>query len=197
MNTMSLSQSTSSIQAKSSISFDRRALIPLKENILWQIEVGVVRTSTLLEDGELITFGLWGPGDIVGKILAGVSTYQVDCLSQVKACPLVLSPNQSLAKTTFNHLQQLQELTIIRSYKRVEVMLLRLLSWLAQKFGQEVKTGQLIDLRMTHQDLADMLGSTRVTITRTLSQLEQQGLIERLSLHQIILREEDMWHYEI
>jgi CRP-like cAMP-binding protein len=76
-------------------------------------------------------------------------------------------------------------------------MLLRLLSWLAQKFGQEVKTGQLIDLRMTHQDLADMLGSTRVTITRTLSQLEQQGLIERLSLHQIILREEDMWHYEI
>ena len=197
MNTMSLSQSTSSIQAKSTISFDRRAIIPLKENILWQIEVGVVRTSTLLEDGELITFGLWGPGDIVGKILAGVSTYQVDCLSQVKAYPLVLSPNQSLAKTTFNHLQQLQELTIIRSYKRVEVMLLRLLNWLAQKFGQEVKTGQLIDLRMTHQDLADMLGSTRVTITRTLSQLEQQGLIERLSLHQIILREEDMWHYEI
>jgi len=41
------------------------------------------------------------------------------------------------------------------------------------------------------------LGATRVTVTRTLNQLEQQGLIERLPLQRIILREEEVWHYEI
>lgn len=95
------------------------------------------------------------------------------------------------------HIQQTEELTVIRSYRRIDLMLLKLLAWFAQKFGCEAKTGQLIDLRLTHQDLADMLGATRVTITRALGQLEQQGLIERLPLHRIIVREEGFWHYQI
>jgi CRP-like cAMP-binding protein len=42
-----------------------------------------------------------------------------------------------------------------------------------------------------------MLGSTRVTITRILGQFEEEGLIDRLSLHRIVVREEDIWYYEI
>lgn len=76
-------------------------------------------------------------------------------------------------------------------------MLLNLLNWLAQKFGKETNHGQLIDLRLTHQDIADILGSTRVTITRLLSQIQQQGLIDRFALHRIVLHEEVAWHYEI
>jgi len=76
-------------------------------------------------------------------------------------------------------------------------MVLTLLSWLAKKFGREVETGQLIDRRLTHQNFAGMLGTTRVTITRTLSQFEQQGLIHRLPLRRIVLKESDFWHYEI
>jgi CRP-like cAMP-binding protein len=105
--------------------------------------------------------------------------------------------NQPLGKIVFAHLQQLQELTVIRSYKRVETMLAQLLGWLGQKFGREVVEGKLIELRLTHQDLGDILGITRVTVTRTLNQLEQQGLIERLPLHQIILRESEVWYYQI
>jgi len=68
-------------------------------------------------------------------------------------------------------------------------MLLKLLAWLSTRFGQDVDTGRLIDLRLTYQDLSELLGATRVTVTRTLNQLEQQGLIERLPLQRIILRE--------
>ncbi len=76
-------------------------------------------------------------------------------------------------------------------------MVVKLLTWLAKKFGREVASGNLIDLRLTHQDIADMLNSTRVTITRILTQLEEQGLIHRLPLHRIVLKEEELWHYEI
>ncbi|MGL4377557.1 MAG: hypothetical protein ACRCT1_14050, partial [Microcoleaceae cyanobacterium] len=41
--------------------FPRRALLPNKKDGLWQIESGVVRTLTWLEDGTIITLGLWGP----------------------------------------------------------------------------------------------------------------------------------------
>lgn len=86
---------------------------------------------------------------------------------------------------------------VIRSHKRIDTMLLRLLSWLAKRFGRTVEHGQLIDLRLTHQDLSELLGSTRVTVTRTLSQLEQQKLIQRISLRRIVLSEDELWHYEI
>ena len=85
----------------------------------------------------------------------------------------------------------------IRSHKRVDVMLLKLLAWLNTRFGQDVDIGRLIDLRLTHQDLSELLRATRVTITRTLNQLEQQELIERLPLQRVILREEEIRHYEI
>lgn len=98
-----------------------------------------------------------------------------------------------MTTTVFCNLQ----LMMIRSYKTVEIMLIKLLSWLAKKFGRAVETGQLIDLRLTHQDIAEILNSTRVTITRVLTNLEERGLIHRLPLHRIVLKEEQIWHYEI
>lgn len=194
---MTLTEQLNRTNAKIRLSFERRALISLQKNKLWQIESGIIRTSGLLDDGSLVVFGLWQCGDVVGKAIAGVDTYQIECLTPVEVVCLHGDDNHLLNEIVFAHVQQLQELTLIRSNKRVDVMLLKLLAWLAQKFGRAVVQGQLIELRLTHQDLADLLGSTRVTITRTLSQLEQQGLIERASLHRIILREEEVWHYQI
>jgi CRP-like cAMP-binding protein len=51
-------------------------------------------------------------------------------------------------------------------------MVLKLLGWLANQFGKQTSTEQLIDMRLTHQNIADLLGSTRVNITRALNSLE-------------------------
>lgn len=177
--------------------FERRAIIPYRQHSLWKIESGVVKTSTWLEDGTLIVLGIWGPGDIVGKKLTKIQPYQIDCLTEVKAQAIPFNEDHQLTEMLLSHIQQIEELTLIRSYKRVDMMLVKMLNWLAQKFGREIKAGQLIDLRLTHQDIADILGSTRVTVTRVVNQLEQQGLIERLPLHRIVLREGEIWHYEI
>lgn len=177
--------------------FDSRTNLPSHSHNLWKIESGVVRTLTWSEDGSLIILGLWGPGDVVGKVLSKSDPYQIESLTQVKAFPQTLSETPNIAEILLDYVQQLEALITIRNQKKTELMLLNLLSWLAQRFGREVKTGQLIDLRLTHQDIAEILGSTRVTITRILSQLEQQGIIDRLPLHRFVLREESIWHYEI
>lgn len=38
--------------------FERRSLLPLRQDCLWKIEAGVVRTFTWLDDGTVITLGL-------------------------------------------------------------------------------------------------------------------------------------------
>jgi CRP-like cAMP-binding protein len=145
----------------------------------------------------VITLGLWGTGEVVSKTLATIKPYQVESLTEVRASLLPISQHPDVTTMLISQIQQMNELAVIRSHKTVEMMLIKLLGWLAQKFGREMNKGQLIDVRLTHQDLADLLASSRVTITRTLSQLEQQGVIQRHPLHRIVLREEDVWHYEI
>ena len=190
----SLSSSTSNITKEI---FARRSFLPEHQNGLWKIETGFVRTFTYLEDGTTVALGLWGPGDVVGKALSKLDPYQMECLTKVEAMVLPLEEWTQLTETLLTHIHQAQELMVIRSHKKVETMLIKLLAWLSKKFGSEVEKGRLIDMRLTHEDLAEMLGSTRVTITRVLGQFEQEGLIARLSLHRIVLREEDIWYYEI
>jgi CRP-like cAMP-binding protein len=82
--------------------------------------------------------------------------------------------------------------------RAVDASLLRLLSWLAKKFGHQVEKGQLIDLRLTHQEIAETIGTTRVTVTRLLNEFEKQGIIERLPRKSIVLQDKQpFWHYEI
>ncbi|MEH2322248.1 MAG: Crp/Fnr family transcriptional regulator [Nostoc sp.] len=177
--------------------FARRSFLAEHQNGLWKIETGFIRTFTYLEDGTTVALGLWGPGDVVGKALSKLDPYQMECLTKVEATVLSLEECTQLTETLLIHIQQAQELMVIRSHKKVETMLIKLLAWLSKKFGSEVEKGRLIDMRLTHEDLAEMLGSTRVTITRILGQFEQEGLIARLSLHRIVLREEEIWYYEI
>ena len=177
--------------------FTRRTFLPEQHNSLWKIETGFVRTYTYLENGTTVALVLWGAVDFVGRSLSKLEPYQMECLTKVEATVLPINEWHNSTETLLAHIQQAEELMVIRSYKKVDTMLIKLLAWLSKRFGSEVDKGRLIDMRLTHEDLAEMLGSTRVTITRILGQFEQEGLIDRLSLHRIVLKEEDIWYYEI
>ncbi|HYW19126.1 MAG TPA: Crp/Fnr family transcriptional regulator [Nodularia sp. (in: cyanobacteria)] len=178
-------------------SFSSRSILPRNNDYLWKIEQGVVRIVTWHEDGTIVTLGLWGAGGIIGTPLSKTEPYQIECLTKVELSALEIQDSSELLQILRLHLQQTEELMVIRSHKTVEIMVAKLLEWLANRFGREVQEGRLIDLRLTHQDIAEIIGSTRVTITRVLQKLEEQGFIQRLRLHRIVLREEDIWHYEI
>ncbi|WP_096663933.1 Crp/Fnr family transcriptional regulator [Dolichospermum compactum] len=177
--------------------FTRRSLLPSKKGALWRIESGFVMNYTYLEDGTTVALGLWGAGDTVGELLSTMKPYQIECLTNVEATIVPVDDWNQLTNTLLDHIQQAEELMLIRSHRKVETMLMQLLAWLSKKFGSEVEKGRLIDMRLTHEDLATLINSTRVTITRVLGQLEQEGLIDRLSLHRIMVKQDDIWYYEI
>ena len=49
---------------------------------------------------------------------------------------------------------------------------------LAKRHGIRDAHGTIIDLKITHQELAEMVGTSRETVTRTLTRLKEQGIIE-------------------
>lgn len=180
-----------------STSFTARSILPRRTDCLWRIESGIVRTTTWLEDGTKLVLGIWGAGSVIGRPLSQIEPYEIECVTQVKAVAVPFSNYPNLAEVLLAHVHQAETLLQIRHYKPVDMMLMRFLSWLGERFGQDVTQGRLLDLRFTHLDIAEAIGSTRVTVTRTLNQLEQQGIIECLPLKRIILHETDLWHYEI
>lgn len=61
--------------------------------------------------------------------------------------------------------------------ERVEARIAALLLKLAGKIGRETAEGTLIDMRLTKQDVADMVGTTVETSIRTFSKFKKQGLV--------------------
>ena len=178
--------------------FERRSLISLKPNELWQIQSGVVRTMSWHEDGTVINLGLWGTGDIISQLLSTADPYQIECLTTVEAIQLAVHDYGELNTALIKQIHNLQDLLKILHRRPVDQALVQFLSWLAQKFGREVKKGTMIELRLTHQEIAEMLRTTRVTVTRMLNDFERQGIIKRFSGQSILLLNEfATWHYKI
>ena len=178
--------------------FARRSVLPLKQDYLWQIETGVVRTLTCLEDGTTVTLGLWGPGDVVSHVLSKADPYQIECLTPVEATVLPLDRWHLVNEALIIHIHQFQEFLEILHCRSVDASLLRFLTWMAKKFGQQVERGSLIELHLTHQEISEIIGTTRVTVTRLLNTFERQGLIKRLPRKFMVMHEQHpFWHYEI
>ncbi|PMB02735.1 replication/maintenance protein [Fischerella thermalis CCMEE 5198] len=167
--------------------FNRREVIPPRNDVLWRIERGAVRTLTWSEDGTFITLGYWGAGDLIGYPLSRVKPYQIECLTSVEVS--VVPPhhwNQDV-NALMIHIQQAEELLSIVHRKPISLRLWQFLVWLSEKFGRDVEQGKLIELNVTHQEMAEVLNTTRVTVTRLLQQFEDKGNLLRHK-RRIILR---------
>lgn len=165
-------------------------LLPSQPESLWRIEQGIVHALTWTEAGNLNVLGYWGPGDVVGQPLSRISPYQIECLTSVEVSLVPAYLWHEVMDAIVLHVQQVEELLSILHQERIPQRLLQMLVWLARKFGREVDQGQLIDVRLTHQELAAMIGSTRVTISRLLKQFEQEKFIRRFRHHIILCTEQ-------
>jgi CRP-like cAMP-binding protein len=153
--------------------------LPVRQKMLWKIESGVLRTYTFNETGTRNILGYWGVGDVIGHPLSRLNPYEIECLTSVE---VVLIPPElwhEVLEAIMLHAQQTKELLYVKGYERAHHRLLHLLIWLAQKFGRAVHQGNLIDVPLTHEGIAESIGSTRVTITRLLKQFEREGIIYR------------------
>lgn len=168
----------------------RHQLLPLRRDVLWQIQRGIVRTSTVSEDGLLIVLGYWSTGDLVGHAMSKLASYEIECLTPVEVNLLPQAQWTQAVDALLGHTQQLQELLAIVHRHPVQHRLWQFLRFLAQKFGVEVEQGLLINLTLSHQEIAETINITRVSVTRLLQTFEQQGLLLRQKRQLILLNQD-------
>lgn len=167
--------------------FTKGSLVTWDPNLFYRIQSGTMKTYAWQGD-ELVPLGLWFVGDLVGSSLYPSELVEAQCLTDLELEPIKPQEWGKEEITKLIHqFQRVQELVQILRCRNVTSALNHLLDWLANCYGIEHPQGTLIDVRLTHQDIAALLGSTRVTITRSLRTLQDQGIIQRESGHRILL----------
>ncbi len=173
-------------------------IIPLNPQCIWQVSKGIVKLSTIRENGEEVLVGLAGPLMPFGSDLTSLQTYQATALSTVElvsfsTTDLVTYPDLAqIFLTQINQrLRQTEALLAISGQRHVKDRLYQLLLLLKQEIGQPVEQGNRLSIRFTHQDFADSCSTTRVTITRLIGKLQEEGKIMLDSQNHIILIEQD------
>jgi CRP-like cAMP-binding protein len=167
-------------------SFQRKELIPPKPHRLWMIEQGLVKTAVWNESGESSLLGLWGQGEFIAQPLTSGTEYHIECITPVKAHPMLMEA-VNVQEVRVAQIQQMEFLLELMHCYPIPQRIMKFLSWLAQKAGHVTAEGCVIDLSLTHQAIAEMIGTTRVTITRLLQQLEADGQLMKLHHHRILL----------
>ncbi|QEQ00912.1 Crp/Fnr family transcriptional regulator [Thermosynechococcus sp. B0] len=148
---------------------------------IWLVSRGVVLLNLLHPDGEEVVVGLATPGTAFGLPLTSLTAYQAKALSKAELMLFTLvevesSPNltQSLVRGLARRLRQAEGLLGITSHRRIEERLRHLLLLLKQEIGQPHPLGTRYSVRLTHQQLATAIGTSRVTITRLLGKLKEE-----------------------
>ena len=187
-------------QDRSKQSYFKGDNIPLEPQQLWLVSKGLVKLTTMGECGQEVLVGLVGPSMPFGSSLTDLPTYQAIALSKkvelvsIPLSEIAISPKlaQALLPQISERLRHTEVLLAISGRRKVKERLNHLLVFLEHKFGEKIPQGTRLTIRLTHQDLADACCTTRVTITRLLGKLQQQGKIIFDIHNQIVFPERDV-----
>ena len=180
---------------------------------IFYLDEGRAKLSQVTPDGQEVAFRYLGAGDTFGAIaitpgaiypvsVEAVEDCQVlawdrDTIQKLLAKNARLGLNLTTILTTM--VRQLQDQVRELATERAERRIARALTRLARQMGRRVENGILIDMPLSRQDLAELTGTTLYTVSRVLSQWEQQGIVEsgreRILLripHRLVLIADDL-----
>jgi CRP-like cAMP-binding protein len=161
---------------------------------LYKVASGTVRTYKVLSDGRRQIGAFYMAGDVFGLEMGEEHTFSAEAISDAKVLVIKRSALVALAERDNEVARQLWALTG-RELSRVQdhILLLiktaqeRVVGFLLEMAERATNNGAL-DLPMSRQDIADYLGLTIETVSRTLTTLENAAAIELPSSRRIVLR---------
>ncbi len=159
---------------------------------LYFLRSGTVRVYKTYGDYKEATVALLKDSGIFGKLgLAedGAQNEFAEATTQVRvavvrkpAVAWLVKRRPDLALSLFSALsermKQSDKLIVILLHREVSSRLAALLSSLADRFGEKNDREVLIDVRLTHMELANMIASTREAVSKAMTELQRGGLIE-------------------
>lgn len=155
------------------------------------VEEGAIKIYTITPEGAERIIDIVGPGEFCGEMGVVDQAPSVAWGEAFGPTRLVIIPAAALERLLQSHPlvgwkiarvlvrklrqagEQLEEAIFLRSRDRVFRALVRL----AERHGRPDGGGLVIDLRLTHEELAHLVGTARETVSRALGELQDGGLL--------------------
>jgi CRP-like cAMP-binding protein len=153
---------------------------------------GAVRLYKIYGDYKEATTALLKDSGVFGKLSLVEGRWQdvfAEAVTETRVASIqkaslerVIKSDSAFALRLFSslseRLRQSDEVIESLLHREVSTRLATLLVNLSERFGEDISADVLIDVRLTHQDLANMIASTREAVSKVMSELQRDGVIE-------------------
>src|ERR1044071_7716693 len=161
---------------------------------LYKVVSGAVRTYRVLADGRRQSGAFYLPGDMFGLEVGEEHSFSAETVSDAKVLVVKRSALLALATRDNDIARELWTMTG-RELRRTQDHILLLIKTAKERvvgflleMAERASCATQFDLPMSRQDIADYLGLTIETVSRTLTDLENTAAIELPSSRRIVLR---------
>ena len=173
-------------------------------DVVYLLKKGRVKVSKVSEDGREATLAILGPGEIFGELeaLQAVSRESmVQALEPVMVCEirredferfLDQTPDVGgkILKMIGGRLRRIESKVSDLVFRSAPARLARTLLELGQSMGISENGSIRLQTRLTHQNLANLIGTSRETVSSLMSQFAHHGLIAQDNRYILILDED-------
>jgi CRP/FNR family transcriptional regulator, nitrogen fixation regulation protein len=161
---------------------------------LYKLISGTVRTSKILNDGRRQIGEFYMPGDIFGLEMGDEHGFSAEAITDAKIIVIKRGAVEALAAKDHGVARQLWAITG-RELQRLQDHILLLVKSAQERvagflleMAERIPSSNEIELPMSRQDIADYLGLTIETVSRTLTILENNAAIALPTSRRIVLR---------
>lgn len=169
-------------------------------NALYNITSGAVKLYKLLPDGRRQITGFLFAGDFLGLAVGDHYAYSAEAISKVTLCRFpriqldrLMDQYPKLQRRLFsiasNELAAAQDQMLLLGRKTAREKICSFLGVLSRSNLRRNLTPEIIHLPMSRADIADYLGLTTETVSRSFTQLKTSGLIRLMDGHRVKLED--------
>lgn len=150
---------------------------------------GVARALAMGADGRAIAVGLLDPGDVFGRLPLGVEGSD-ERVEAIERCVVLRASAADFERLVIEEpavavaavgalgarARAAEERMAALSFQQVPARLAQSIVDLADRFGKVTPTGVRVDVRITHGQLAELVATTRETLTKVAGWLRSEGI---------------------
>jgi len=169
---------------------------------VYNVTEGVVRVSKMLPDGRRQITGFLFPGDFLGLSHGDAYAYTAEAIGPARLCRFkrdkllnlfdeLPTLEKRLLGMAADELAAAQDQILLLGRKTARERVVSFFQLLAKQARKRGEMGGTIHLPMSRADIADYLGLTIETVSRTITKLAKDGVIELPSSNKVVLADLD------
>lgn len=163
---------------------------------------GRVKICNITSEGKQAILAFIEPGELFGELAMLETGQREEYAEATENSTVVLIPGDEIQRLMQEHADVAIGITKLMGFRRKKIerrlkyllfhsnrdRLIHLLLELSEQYGKQTADGLMLDFKLSHQDLANIIGSTRETVTVALGEMQSEGLLV-LGRRKVVLKD--------